>query len=317
MAKRSEIYGNDGIRDDKSQVFLYRHPDFAVYAQRNVYPKTYPFTVTDHWHDEVEFIYVYSGSLNYYVEGNCITLHGGQGLFINSRKVHVGKPNSNEAVDYYFAIIHPMLLCASKYVDETFVEPIIQNPALPYIIFDEANSDWEKEILKDVASISDAHSREEGELEVQMTFFKIWKNMYSHIDLKKKTEIPQNHNLATLKDMISYIYLHYKEKVELKDIAKAGSIGKTMCTSIFNKYVNKTPGEFLRDYRIQQSVVLLKTTDMSVTDICYETGFSDASYYSKTFKDVMGTTPLQYRKENSEVPLSHFSKMLLNQDSQA
>ena len=158
MAKRSEIYGNDGVRDDKSQVFLYRHPDFAVYAQRNVYPKTYPFTVTDHWHDEVEFIYVYSGSLNYYVEGNCITLHGGQGLFINSRKVHVGKPNSNESVDYYFAILHPMLLCASKYVDETFVEPVIQNPSLPYIIFDESNSEWEKELLSDVASISDAHS---------------------------------------------------------------------------------------------------------------------------------------------------------------
>ena len=105
-----------------------------------------------------------------------------------------------------------------------------------------------------------------------------------------------NHHLNTLKEMISYIQQHYQEKISLEDIATSGAVGKTMCTKLFTTYVNRTPFEFLKDYRIEQSVSLLKETDLSITDISYETGFSSPSYFGECFRASLGCSPLEYRK---------------------
>ena len=88
------------------------------------------------------------------------------------------------------------------------------------------------------------------------------------------------------------------EKISLEDIARAGNVGKTLCAKLFKKYVSKTPGEYLIFYRIQKSIELLTDTNMSTTEISYATGFSSASHYTKTFRELMGCTPLKYRKEN-------------------
>ena len=105
-------------------------------------------------------------------------------------------------------------------------------------------------------------------------------------------------NVGTFKTMMIFIQEHYMEKISLEDIAKAGNVGKTLCAKLFKKYVSKTPGEYLIFYRIQKSIELLTDTNMSTTEISYATGFSSASHYTKTFRELMGCTPLKYRKGN-------------------
>ena len=53
---------------------------------------------------------------------------------------------------------------------------------------------------------------------------------------------------------------------------------------------------YIRSYRLAKAKVLLKTTDLSVSEIAYQTGFSDPRYFSKAFKNEVGKTPSQYRK---------------------
>ena len=60
----------------------------------------------------------------------------------------------------------------------------------------------------------------------------------------------------------------------------------------------KTPTEYLKAYRIEKASRKLLNTDMNVTDIAYSSGFNDLSYFIKTFKEIKGTTPTQFRKEN-------------------
>lgn len=105
-------------------------------------------------------------------------------------------------------------------------------------------------------------------------------------------------NVETFKTMMIFIQEHYMEKISLEDIAKAGNVGKTLCAKLFKKYVSKTPGEYLIFYRIQKSIELLTDTNMSTTEISYAAGFSSASHYTRTFRKLMGCTPLKYRKGN-------------------
>lgn len=88
------------------------------------------------------------------------------------------------------------------------------------------------------------------------------------------------------------------EKISLEEIAAAGNVGKTLCAKLFKKYVSMTPGDYLIYYRIQKSIELLTKTDLSTTEISYATGFSSASHYTKTFHEMMGCTPLRFRKDN-------------------
>ena len=97
--------------------------------------------------------------------------------------------------------------------------------------------------------------------------------------------------------MISYIETHHREKITLSQISAAGNAGKTTCCTIFQKYVNQTPMSYLTNYRLQKSVELLHQTDMTVTEIAYESGFSGASYFTETFKKVYGCTPTGYRAD--------------------
>lgn len=96
--------------------------------------------------------------------------------------------------------------------------------------------------------------------------------------------------------MISYIHAHYMEKITLEQISAAGNVGKTTCTSIFKNHTNSTPVTFLIEYRLQKSLELLQNTDLSITEICYETGFSNASYLQKPSGHFMGKHQISFVK---------------------
>lgn len=100
----------------------------------------------------------------------------------------------------------------------------------------------------------------------------------------------------TLHKMIGYIQSHYKEQISLEDIAGAGIVSRSQCCRIFKEIMNKTPNDYLVEYRINKSIDLLADSNKKITDVAYYCGFNGSSYFSETFKKVMGVTPRQYRK---------------------
>lgn len=123
----------------------------------------------------------------------------------------------------------------------------------------------------------------------------IWSEVSGHIDTSSK-KVRENDRLSELKAMLSFIHEHYSEKILLADIAKAGYVSKRSCGGLFLKYLYKTPIEYLNDYRLQKSIELMKSTDMTVLEICLACGFSGASYYAGLFKKNFGKSPTEYRK---------------------
>ena len=61
--------------------------------------------------------------------------------------------------------------------------------------------------------------------------------------------------------------------------------------------VDMSVSEFIRVHRVKLASEFLKNKNLNVTDVCYASGFSDASYFSKSFKDVFKVPPAQYRKQ--------------------
>lgn len=93
-----------------------------------------------------------------------------------------------------------------------------------------------------------------------------------------------------------YIRLNRTQSITTEDVCKSFSCSRSYFSRSFNKSENMTFREYLTDLRLSDAKFLLKNTDMSITEIAFSVGFSDADYFSTVFKNKEGMPPSAYRK---------------------
>lgn len=283
------------IRSDGSELLHYDNPDYPVYFRKNEISKDLIFhDISIHWHDELELIYIKSGSIRYQLNGKTVRMKAGEGIFVNSKQLHLIVSDGADC-ELYCLIFHPMILCAAHHIAEKYVAPVMENGYVPYLMLSETEP-WQCRILENIAAVEKDLEADAGELLVMGRLFEICRQLYLHIKRPVQGERVQDRNLILIKEMIAYIQKHYQQKLTLQEICDAGKVGKTKGTAVFGQYLNQTPIEYVCNYRIERSIELLRSSDANITEIAYETGFSEGGYYSKVFKERMGVSPLQYRR---------------------
>jgi two-component system response regulator YesN len=102
-----------------------------------------------------------------------------------------------------------------------------------------------------------------------------------------------NQKVATI---IDFIQVNYRRKISLAMIAKAVGLSTFRTAHLVKEVTRKTVFQILQEVRIQKAQDLLKKTSMSCTEIAYEVGYSEQSYFIKHFKRCVGVTPTRYRR---------------------
>lgn len=280
------------VRNDQSEKFLYNTPGFPVYLGQGRISDFPNYTALCHWHDDVEFSVVLSGSADYNINGETVRVETGEGIFINTRQLHYNFSRNRQDGEYFCILMHPMLLCASSYVERTFVAPVLGNPGFTYQVL---RGSWGQGVCQKLRQLYERRKQPHPQLAIQARFLEIWEELYRHAPANEKRVKPRDQNLNALKNMIAYIQKNYQKKISLESIAKAGNVSKTSCCKIFKKYVNQSPNAYLIEYRLRSGLELLRTTDMTVTEVCFETGFSGPSYFSESFHKAFGCSPTEFR----------------------
>lgn len=283
------------IHEDGSENIRYDNPDFPIFCRRNFIPgKRVLVGMSVHWHSDVEFIYIKKGFVSYQLNDRIIRLNEGEGIFVNSRQLHMIILEDNDCV-LDCIIFNPVILCSSKHIEEKFVHPVISNLSVPYMILHE-NVPWEGKVLEALSRLYELSEKKDCELEMMKTVYDIWSFIYENIPGNDLEYERYDGGLETIQRMIACIEEHYKENITLDMLSCAGGVGRTACTKLFKRYLNCTPIEYIRHYRIAKGIELLQNTDMTVTEIAYETGFSGASFFTKTFRKITGISPSQLKK---------------------
>lgn len=99
---------------------------------------------------------------------------------------------------------------------------------------------------------------------------------------------------------INFIEENLEKKLTIKSISRQVNVSKTVLYNKFHSYFNCTISEYINQKRVEKSIEYLIKTDLSMEEISQKVGFSSASYYSKIFKRLKGTSPLKYKKVNSK-----------------
>lgn len=286
------------LNSDHSEKVNYNNSDYPVYISRS-FLSLYPnYAAPDHWHDDIEFIIIVSGQMEYNINGEILHLHAGESLIVTSGEMHYGFSYTKTECDFICILLHPMLLCPIYSFEKDYIIPIFYNDNIPYIQL-YPNISWHNEILSIVRSFHEHQDSNAAYLKILSGFASICALLYEHIPKKDKADSKQNPNLIVIKNMITFIQKNYRKKVTLPDIAHAGAVGQSKCCKLFNQYFSLSPITYLNQYRLSKSIELLKHTDLSITEISLSVGFNNASYYAETFRKWIGKSPREFRQEKS------------------
>lgn len=102
-------------------------------------------------------------------------------------------------------------------------------------------------------------------------------------------------------DRINLVFNHvktnFKEEIPLDVVADLVSMAVPSFCRYFKKITHKTFTQFVNEYRLVHASKLLAEQPISITEVCYESGFNNFSYFNKKFKSFTGLNPSEYRKQ--------------------
>ncbi len=123
-------------------------------------------------------------------------------------------------------------------------------------------------------------------------WFKMKLSTVCHNILTKKDES----SVDVIKSAKAYIEQNYQKDLILDDVSKELMISPYYFSKLFKKRTGSTFIEYLTNLRMEKAKELLRNTSKSMKEICAEVGYSDANYFSRTFKKNVGVTPSEYKE---------------------
>ncbi len=281
------------LNHDRSEKIKYIYPELPYYFHKGRFSSYPNYVMEEHWHDDIELVISLSGHMTYNVNGQLVRIDKGEGIFINSHRLHSAFSEDRTECRYIVILFHPIILCTVKQLEQELVLPVLDS-SLDFIHLKQ-DVTWENEIIRYVSLIAERKDENAAVLTAIGSLHFIWSEIVQHTDIKLVT-VKNDTQLSILKTMISFVHEFYPEKMNLTEIAKAGCVSKRTCENLFLKYVHKTPIAFLNDYRLRKSIELMQNTDMTILEISLACGFSGASYYAECFRRRFGKSPTEYRK---------------------
>ncbi len=118
------------------------------------------------------------------------------------------------------------------------------------------------------------------------------------VHIKRQSGLNKNNQIV--RDMIRYIQENYFENIQMKKAAKDINVSYSYASKLFVQTTGQTFTKYLNKYRIKKAVELMENTALRLNDIAVKTGYNNVEHFSRTFKIIMGCSPVEYRRKMRE-----------------
>src|SRR4051812_10430003 len=93
----------------------------------------------------------------------------------------------------------------------------------------------------------------------------------------------------------------YADPLDIQALARIAFVSEAHFIRTFRATFGETPHRYLQRRRVERAMFLLRQTDRSVTDVCFDVGFTSLGTFSRTFSAIVGQSPSEYRAGTARV----------------
>ena len=269
----------------------------------NTYPCSIPLdflNVPNHWHDEMEIIYIKKGCGIVTIDLTPHIVSAGTLCLIAPGRLHAISRHEQDSMEYENIIFKLDLLmttrpdlCSQDYflpfMEGKLCIPSIITPTHPYYGPIAACVDGADEICK---SLPTAY-----ELAIKAQLFLLFHILFSHC---AANAVPRKNakSLDKLRQILKYVENHYMDKVTVSQAAAEVDFSDSHFMKFFKNTMGSSFIDYLNHYRLTMASRLLLSSDSSVFAIAQDCGFENLSYFNRSFKKRFHMTPTAYRKSS-------------------
>ena len=116
--------------------------------------------------------------------------------------------------------------------------------------------------------------------------------IYRHLD---EIYVPMGAN-ESLRHAITFIRAHVDEEISVSQVAKNVGISERYLRKLFVDSLHIAPLEYVNQLRVNRAIELMKNTELSLKEVCFQCGFSSPQQFARIFKGHVGTVPSHFKK---------------------
>jgi AraC-like DNA-binding protein len=255
-----------------------------------------------HWHNHTEIVFVHSGSCTIYINGTSYACGEGDLLVIPHGSLHSIICNFYSE---YVAIVIGDALFSSMVKDfhiSRSLRPFFSGNNYEPLQVSKEHSSYSR-FRGTISSIIDEERSQKNnyEMVIKVELCRFFSDLIREFpELLSVVTVQQNAGIYKMKRVLEYIFIHYRDKINISFMARYSNMSDQYFCRLFKSYTGKTFIVFLSDYRLEQSNLLLKTTDLPITRIPELVGFCNGNYFSRVYKKKYGFPPSYVRKSSTE-----------------
>ena len=238
---------------------------------------------SEHLHDHVEVLLVLEGRIGVRIMEQSRELGAGDCAVIFPQQIHSYRTPRESRVRLF--IFHGFL--AGMYLRS--LQKCV--PSCPFLAAGELPEDGLL-ALDRLYALSSTGGEEEGRLcsaWVQVLFAVAWPVL---LPVKRQ----QSGNMELTCQLIQYVMEHFQEPLTLDILARELHVNKYYISNLFSNRLGSNFRQYLNRIRLEYAMQLMQSSKAPLTDVWAEAGFNSQRSFNRTFSDIMGMSPGQYRK---------------------
>lgn len=258
------------------------HPYFEkknnrIYISYNENNYSFP----SHFHSNLEIAHCIEGKQDVKLGNRIYTLHSGDTLLISPNTIHeyIKSDNPEDEKTRVVAII-----CGDNLLAESVPDIIIKTPQNPHLSG--------ISLTENAKLAFDRIYKTKDNAELLGWMFIVISYLLKNLEFET---VSANSSLPS--EITAYVEKNYKEDITIKHLAKAFGYHPSYIAHIFCDQLKVPFRTYLGSLRSEYAATQIKTTDKSLTEIAYDSGFNSLNTFCRCFKKHYSLTPSQYKKE--------------------
>ncbi len=252
-----------------------------------------------HWHDDMEIIYVVRGAVLVSVQNTEYIVHEKEIVLIQPQLIHSIRQSDSEHAVYFNIMFRLSLLennskdiCYEKYLDPIYSRKVIVTKYLG--LEHELNS----VIAPYVRRLIDLHMKGDGnnELIIKSHLFAIMHYISKYCTHPDSEDDYLINLYERLKKSLLYVQNNYQENISVKRAAGLSNFSASHFAKMFKQLTGTSFTQYLKNYRLEVAAEKILNNTSRISEIAYECGFNNLSYFTRSFREKYGVTPNHFAR---------------------